>query len=85
MKLFRILSVAMMVLHAVEEAKEVLALLAKDDYEGASAMVLSHPALKEELDHLPAEALAAAPLLLPILLKALDRVLPEEALLAAMG
>ncbi len=85
LKLFRMLSLARVLVNALAETKELLARLAKDDYEGAAAYLLAHPALQDDLARLPAEALAAAPVLLPLLLKALDRVLPEEQILAALN
>jgi len=85
MRLFKYLAMAMTLLTALEEAKGILAFLAADDYEGASAALLASPSLQDDLAKLPAEVQTAAPLLLPVLLKGLDRVIPEEKILAAMG
>ena len=85
MKLFKYLAMVAAVASVLEEAKGILTFLAADDYEGASAAVLNLPSLQEDLAKLPAEVLAAATLLLPVLLKGLDRVVPEEKILAAMG
>ncbi len=85
MKLFRMLAIAMMVLKGLEKGRVLLEYLAKDDYPGATQYLLGLPELQDELQRLPAEVVAAAPLLLPLFLQALDRVVPEEQLLAAMG
>ena len=85
MKLFKYLAMMTAVMNALEELKSVLALLAKDDYQGATTALLAIPSLQNDLQKLPAERQAAAPLLLPVLLEALDRVLPEEKILEALG
>ena len=85
MRLFKYLAMAMTIMTVLEEAKGILAFLARDDYEGASAALLAVPSLQDDLAKLPAEVQTAAPLLLPVLLKGLDRVIPEEKILAAMA
>ncbi len=84
-KLLRLLGLASTLLSALEGAKELLELLAKDDYDGAAKLLLENPALQDDLQRLPAEVVGIAPLLLPLFLKALDRYLPEEQILKALG
>ncbi len=85
MRVLRLLSLAGALLTALAGAKQLLELLAKDDYEGAAEVLLAHPALQDDLARLPAEVVGAAPLLLPLFLKALDRYVPEERILGALG
>jgi len=84
MKIFRLLSVAISLIAGLQDLKELLGRLAANDYAGAWADLKAQPVVLGILGRLSAEEQAACDLAGPLVMRALDAIIPEEKILAAM-